>query len=213
MANVFKITLLALIAGIILNSCVTTNTTSFTDPEFKGEQYDKIVVYADIPDLESRKKMESKITMKLREAGLDAYNGTDMFPPTREWSDESIQAELIRQQINGYLLLQWTDSQVSEEFSPGESHTETYEETEKRGGKLVKVQKTKSYNTGPSVEKKFHSSFRAELIDVESLKTAWVATSNSESDEFLGNEFDMIFDSYAKDIVKKLTEDGHIQVK
>jgi hypothetical protein len=213
MTNIFKIIILAFSLGAILNSCVTTKTTSYSDPDFKGVKFTKLCIYADVQDLESRKKMESSVTEKLREAGILAYSGTDMFPPTRDWSDDAIRSELQKQNIDGYLLLQWLDSQVSERVNPGETRSETVQEKEKRGGKVVTVEKTKTYQTDPSVERTFYSQFKAELIDVKSSKTAWVATSNSESGEFLGDAFDLIFDSYAKDIVEKLAKDGHIELK
>ncbi|MFP4527788.1 MAG: hypothetical protein ACLFQX_04495 [Candidatus Kapaibacterium sp.] len=209
----FLAVLLPLIV-VILAGCASTETTSFRDPEFIGKQYDKICVYADITDLKYRLLIENEMVKEFREAGVNAVRGYDLFPPTREWSDDDIHRALVDKSIEGYLLIAWTDRNVEQVYKPGDLVTETKKVKDKdKKGKEVTKEKSVTYQTPGHTENKYYSAFETKLIDVKTSKVAWIATSQSESGESFSGDFRPIIDSYSDDIVETLGKDGLIRKK
>jgi len=194
-------------AAILFASCATTETTTFTDPAFRGKQFSKICVLADISDLKYKQKLEKELASNLAKKGVMVSTGSMLFPPTRQWSEEQMQEVLEKEGIEGYLLVAWKDKQVQETYKPGNSISETKGEVKKRNGKDVYTERTVTSQTSGSVEKEFKSYFEAKLIDVMSKNTAWIATSYSQSGEWFGSDFDLIMESYAEDISEKLKYD------
>ncbi|MBX3042540.1 MAG: hypothetical protein KIT33_00435 [Candidatus Kapabacteria bacterium] len=200
-----------ILATLFLSSCATTETTTFVDPAFRGKQYSKICVLADISDLKYKQKLEKEMATHLTKEGVTVYTGSQLFPPTREWSEDQMQETLVNQNIEGYLLIVWKDKNVQETFKPGSSVSETKGEVKKKDGKDVYTERTVTTQTGGSVDREFRSYFEAKLFDVRSKANAWIATSYSSSGEWFGSDFDLIMESYAKDIAKNLKKDGLIR--
>jgi len=196
---------------VLIASCATTETTTFTDPAFRGKQFGKICVLADVSDLKYKQKLEREMAKNLASIGATVTTGSQLFPPTREWTEEQMQEILTNEGIEGYLLVAWKDKQVQETYKPGQSVSETKGEVKKRDGKDVYTERTVTSQTGGSVEKEFKSYFEAKLIDVKSRNTAWIATSYSQSGEWFGSDFDLIMESYAEDISKNLQKDGIVR--
>jgi hypothetical protein len=117
---------------------------------------------------------------------------------------------LINQGIDGYLLVVVLEKKVDEKYTPGNSVTEKKSETEQKGNKSVYRETTVTKLSDGSTSKNYFSSFEAKLIDVKSKKNSWIATSTSESGEWGNSGFDLIFESYATDIVDKMIQDGKI---
>jgi hypothetical protein len=204
---------IALIA-VILSGCATTETTSYRDPEFVGKQYDKICVFADIDDLKYRQMVEDEMVKDFRETGIYAVQGAMLFPPTRQWSDEDIHKVLVEKNLDGYLLIAWTDKHVDQVYKPGELVTETKKVKDKnKKGKEVTNEKSVTYQTPGHTENTYYSAFETKLIDVKTSKTAWMAHSKSESGESFSEDFKPIIDSYSDDIVETLGKDGLIKIK
>lgn len=211
MNNVILKFLFVLLVSAFISSCATTETTTFTDPAFRGKQFGKICVLADISDLKYKQKLEKEMAKELASKGVKAATGTQLFPPTREWSEEQMKETLVNENIEGYLLIAWKDKQVQEIYKPGQSVSETKGEVKKKNGKDVYTERTVTSQQDGSVEKEYRSFFEAKLIDVRSNANAWIATSSSESGEWFGSDFDLIMESYAKDIVENLKKDGLIK--
>lgn len=203
--------LLLAISAIIIVSCASTETTTFTDPAFRGKQFTKICVLADITDLKYKQKLEKELAKQLSGKGVTITTGSNLFPPTRDWSEEQMQEVLINEKIEGYLLIVWKDKQVQETYRPGQAVSETKGEVKKKDGKDVYTERTVTSQTAGSVEKEFRSYFEGKLIDVRTKATAWIATSYSHSGEWFGSDYDLIMESYAEDIAENLKKDGLIK--
>ncbi len=207
---ILKLLFFAMLSAFI-SSCATTETTTFTDPAFRGKQFGKICILADISDLKYKQKLEKEMAKELSKKGVSVATGTQLFPPTREWSEEQMQEILVNEKIEGYLLVTWKDKQVQETYKPGQSVTETKGEVKKKNGKDVYTERTVTTQQGGSVDKEFKSFFEAKLIDVRTKANAWIATSSSASGEWFGSDFDLIMESYAEDIAESLKKDGMIK--
>lgn len=204
--------LLFCLGSIFFIGCATTNTTSFTDPNFKNKSFQKLCISADFSDLQYKQKLENELRSYFSKAGINVVTGTQVFPPTREWSEEAMQNSLQENSVDGFLLIVWKDKHITETYRPGQTVTETKGEVKKKNGKDVYTERTvTSQNTG-SIEKNFQSFFEAKLIDVSSRNTAWIATSTSESGEWFGSDFNLIMESYAEDIFENLKKDGLVRV-
>lgn len=203
--------LLAAVIATLFAGCASTETTTFTDPEFRGKQFSSICVLAEVSDLKYKQKIEKEMAKLLSEKGISARSGSQLFPPTREWSEEQMQEVLMNEKIEGYLLISWKDKHVQETYKPGNTVTETKGEVKKQGGKDVYRERSVTSQTGGSVEKEFRSYFEAKLFDVRTKATAWIATSHSQSGEWFGSDFDLIIESYTEDLVNNLKKDGFIR--
>jgi hypothetical protein len=211
MSNFILKLIFVVISAVFVTSCATTETTTFTDPAFRGKQFGKICILADISDLKYKQKLEKEMAKQLSNEGVNVTTGTQLFPPTREWSEQLMQDALANEKVEGYLLVTWTDKQVQETYKPGQSVTETKGEVKKKNGKDIYTERTVTTQESGSVEKEFRSFFEAKLIDVPTKATAWIATSSSVSGEWFGSDFDLIMESYAEDIAENLKKDGLIR--
>jgi len=210
MKKIILLMTMFLVVAAIFSSCASTETTSFVDPAYRGKQFSKICVLADVSDLKYKQKLEKEISENLR-TKVNVISGFQLFPPTRDWTEEQMQEIMIKEGVDGYLLVVWKDKGVQETYRPGQQVSETKGEVKKKDGKDVYTERTVTSNTGGSVEKEFRSYFEAQLIDVKSKNKAWVATSYSQSGEWFGSDFDLIMESYGKDISEKLSNDGLIR--
>lgn len=165
----------------ILASCASTKTTSFTDPDFINKKFSKICVVVDIGDLNVKKELESTIMSELKDNNIEVFSGSDMFPPTRNWTDDQIKFNLNKNEIDGYLNVKIVEKTIDDRF------------------------------TDVGVQRKYFSNFKTELIDVESDKIAYTASSSSQSDEGFSGDFTLIFNSFAEDIISDLKSKGHIK--
>ena len=210
--NYFLLLLFGIIAAVALNSCASTETTSFSDPDFRGKKYDNICVYAETSDLEWKDYIEKEMVNCLKDEGINAIQGSFLFPPTREWNDGQIEQTLRDKGLDGYILITIESQKVDEKYVPGEVVTEKKGETKKKkDSSEVYVETTTTKVKEGRVEKEYHTVFNTKLVDVASSRIAWTATSKSNSGEIFGKGFMPIFDSYASNITETLKEDGHIK--
>ncbi len=105
--------LLILTISVILFSCASTRTASFTDPDFSNKKFNKICVFVDVGDYEIKKTLESQIMSELKDYRVEVFIGSELLPPTRTWTDEQIKYNLKKNEITGYLKISITEQNVS----------------------------------------------------------------------------------------------------
>lgn len=200
------------ILGIMLFviSCATTNTTSFTDPDFMGKKYSKICVVVEVGDFATKKELEKKICSELKNLRVETVIGSDLFPPTRNWTDEQIKNQLTKMEIDGYLNVQVLNQSIDDRVLGTTTVTETVGQESNTGNKGRYIQRTIA-NTTANSDRNYLSSFKTQLIDVTSDRVAYAATSNSQSGETFSGDFSLIFSSFAEDIAKDLKVKGHLK--
>lgn len=197
--------------ALFLASCASTETRGISDPDFVGKQYQKIVIYATVPDLKSRQDLENLVVTEMMKRGITAYMGTNLFPPTREWSEDEMQKAMVDKGFDGFLKIDLVNQDVKETVDNATSTTTTTGEQSKTRDGKTKYKETSTTTTNANVTKTFFSSFQTDLIDVKTNRKAWTATSNSQSGQGFSDDFSLIFESYAEDIVEHLKKHGHIK--
>lgn len=198
--------------ALILTSCATTNTTSFTDPDFIGKRFYNICIYANVDDYQQKVELENEMTKVFSEKGVSVLQGSQLFPPTRKWTDEEIQKSLKDRNVDGYLLIQITNQFVKEEVGPATTTTSTKGEAKEQKGGKTTYKEVSTTTTSQAVSKQFYSQFKTDLIDVKSNRVAWSATSLSNSGENFSQDYSWIYESYSEDILKELSKKGHIAI-
>lgn len=105
--------LLILTLSVLFFSCASTRTTSFTDPDFSSKKFNKICVFVDVGDYETKKKLESQVMSELKDYRVNVLIGSELLPPTRTWTDEQIKYNLKKNDVTGYLKVTITEQNVS----------------------------------------------------------------------------------------------------
>jgi hypothetical protein len=197
---------------ILLQSCASVDTQSYVDPDFRNAKFQKICVLVDDQDLRNRDYIEGQFVEEFKEVGIMAEKAIRVMPPTREWTDENVHKFLVQNRFDGLLVIGVTGQDVEQIYNPGAIVTTTKGKETKKKGKTEYEETSTTKNTS-TTSRKYHASFTANLFDVKTNKKAWVSTSTSEADETFSQNFDLIFDTYASNIVERLGEDGLVTIK
>ena len=211
--NLLFISLLLLIS-VTLGSCfsgpkASTRTTSSVDPDFTGKKFKKICVKVDVEDLETRQKLEKLVVEKFLSVGVKSGTSFMMLYPTKNWSDEEINKLLSKDLFDGLLVISITSKELEKAYIPKSSTTtRTRKYKDDKGETVVKTNTTTSNST--DVRRSYSSNFTSELFEVKTYKKAWIATSKSFAGHY--GSFNLIFKSFANDLVQKLADDGLVDI-
>lgn len=199
---VLSICILFLLAG-----CSQTKVTSFVDPDFKDKKYMKLIIFAATDNLALRSKFEKIVINQFNERNqykqysVFAVSSLDLFPPTREIKPEEVQAVFEANQIDGILQIEVKGSQMKTDVIQFPSQTNS------RSTIIGNDIYTNSTTYSSDIKSTTTStSYDIKIIDVETGKTAWMATANTSStDAISANE---PLKSFAKGIIDKLEADN-----
>lgn len=205
--NLFLIFLLSIVA----TSCVSIETTSYTDPDFINKKYSKFCVYSVEQNLNRRALIEKVFAEEFQEAGLYAVQGSMIFPPTRVWEEADFQAQLVKNGFDGFIKIEIMDENVNERITP-EFHTNTETRTiKKKNGKDATITETNTFVTN-DVDVYMSNQFQADLIDVNSNKVAWKGYSSTSAQvDMIGMDIETIVERFAEDVINELKTKGHIK--
>ncbi len=205
--NLFLIFLLSIVA----TSCVSIETTSYTDPDFINKKYAKFCVYSVEQNLNRRALIEKVFAEEFQEAGLYAVQGSMIFPPTRVWEEADFQAQLVKNGFDGFIKIEIMDENVNERITP-EFHTNTETRTiKKKNGKDATITETNTFVTN-DVDVYMSNQFQADLIDVNSNKVAWKGYSSTSAQvDMIGMDVETIVERFAEDVINELKTKGHIK--
>lgn len=191
---------------LILSSCASTRTSSYSDPDFIGKKYKSICVFVEVGDLQTKKMLEEKLASELKDENVDIIVGGNLFSPTRTWSSEQINYQLKKKEIEGYLLVQVLSQSANDIVTGTTTVTDTKQGTSNNG----KQSNVSVAHTSVNSSTQYLSSFKTQIIDVESNRVAYIATSNSESEQGFSGDFTLILNSFASDIIKDIKAKGHL---
>ncbi|MBD3410918.1 MAG: hypothetical protein GF419_12015 [Ignavibacteriales bacterium] len=205
---------LAAILALGLFGCAATRMTSFVDPAYRGQKFTRLLVVADVPNLETRLQLENRMVESFREAGIDAIPGSNLFPPTREISEEEAALILKENKIEAYLEITPTDAGVETvALTPDKKVTET--ETETRGhfhwgsyGGSYSGSASATSETYSVEGRKYNlpwAVFSATMYDAETGATVWIANANTGGNAYATMQ--IVFGSFCDSVVDRLAED------
>lgn len=197
-----------LFVSILLIGCASTKITTFTDPAYRsGSAFGRILVVAEISDLKWRQKMESRFVGEFGVRGIFAIEGINLFPPTRELSDQEKIDLLLENQIDAFVLIDVGDAGVKQVYIP-----ETGSSTQTKGTVSVygntatyRERKTTTTYGGYTLSKPW-AQFQARLYNVSNGENAWVASAFTSGNAYAS--FNTILNSFCAKTVEQLITDG-----
>lgn len=212
LSNNYKNLMLIVTLSIVATSCVSIETTSYTDPDFINKKYSKFCVYSVEQNLNRRALIEKVFAEEFQEAGLYAVEGSMIFPPTRVWEEADFQAQLLKNGFDGFIKVEIVDENVNERVTP-QVHTNTETRTiKKKNGKDATITESNTYVTN-DVDVFMNNQFQADLIDVATNKVAWKGYSSTSAQvNMLGMDIETIIERFAEDVIEEMEMKGHIQL-
>jgi hypothetical protein len=205
--------LLGLAAGALLPGChpPATGVTAFTDPEFSGHHFKRILVLADTTDLQRRAAIEQAMIRELRGRAAWAVESFSYFPPTRSFQMSALLDTMRLYNIDGYLVIGPEGTGVYVEHVPQTTTTTVKKEGEEKevqhGEETKKVWVPTEEKVTTTVEGGYTSAtnwtrYRASLVDLASGKTAWVGVGVLYGDGASGAG------SFGERLARQLVRDG-----
>lgn len=207
----YKNLLLIVLVSVIATSCVSIETTSYSDPDFINKKYAKFCVYSVEQNLNRRALIERVFAEEFKDAGIYVMEGSRIFPPTRTWEEGDFQSQLIKSGFDGFIKIEIIDEKVNERITP-QIHTDSESTTiKKRNGKDATITKSNTYVTN-NVDVFMNNQFQADLIDVTSNKVAWKGYSSTSAQvDIIGMDIETIIEKFAEDVIEELKAKGHIK--
>ena len=211
---------LALLAPLVAG-CATTQITSVRDPQFREVNYKRIIVWAPFTDLNKRADAENAFAVELKLRGVDAATAFAVFPPTRTYSNDDINAGLAKDEVNGVLELSMTDFSVETTYVPGKSTTTGSADVSGNSTGTLYGNSYSGYSSGtvnwtqttrqdPGYYiNKPNVAFEVRLIDVATGGTAWLATSKTRGNAWAN--WTTLMGSLASSAVGRLVADGVVR--
>ncbi len=183
-------------------SCIATTVKGFTDREYADYRVRKVVIRVPNVNFAFGALLEGSFIKEFRNKGIIAESFLDMFPPTREWTNEQVASELIQKDFDSIMYVTLigsdTNSQTIGFINSGSAHA--YGNTASFSAVSVPVSRHDRY-----------TSTRARLYEVKSARVIWVGDSSTHAGglAFMADETQT--ESIAAEVVKSLQERGHIK--
>jgi hypothetical protein len=188
----YKNLILIALVSVFTTSCYSVTTSSYSDKEFKKKKYNKICVYSHDENLVYRSILEKTMIGELNELGVDAMEGSEMFPPTKERDENEYQSELLANKVDGFLKF---------ELVYDNTNNVAYESE-------IRIDNVHNNKMNSNLRYRFE----VKLIDVKTNKLAWLGSSEPinyyEINQFNRDEF---FWKFSRSVIEELQKKGHIE--
>lgn len=203
-----------LILVFITSGCVSSDISSFTDPDYRGSpRFDSVMVFADRMGLEERRRTEDQIVQSLSSQGVAGYRSIDYAPPTRGDAFDQIADAMRRTGADALLIVGLVDQYTDESYRPPTFHPGTTYGTVYMQGNTgtLETYTTPGYTTGGYTTSKPRALYAAALYDgANDYKTAWQADGLVSGSQY--NDFSDLAAFAGRDIVRLLVTDGLLVV-
>ena len=168
-------------------------------PRFSKKEYESVAIYYDTENLNYRNSVESTFVEELKDGEVNAVQGSVLFPPLDEWSDDYIQQKLKEKGIGALIVFELDSVQPIKVVDGTENEIYPFKVSEK------------GYEDEEDRINKTHYTMSIMLIDVESSTIAWQGKfdpfylSFLDKDRRKSNTRNM-----ARGILEELEAKGHI---
>ena len=194
----YKSLVLVILVALFTTSCISIDTSSYSDREFKKKKYNRICVYSLDENLVYRSLLERTIVRQLTELSVDAIKGSYLFPPTRVHEDSEFQPELLKNGVDGFLKVEIVQDNMQNGIKPIANETES------------EITSSSYVVNDANSSKRFR--FKIVLIDVKTNKVAWVGSSETFSYNLLNmGDRETLFLKFSQTAVEELQAKGHIE--
>jgi hypothetical protein len=189
---------------ILLSGCASTSTsiTSFTDPDYKSFQFNKILVISNTSKLSYRLGMENRIVEVLAANGIKSIPSYSILPPTREFSDTQKKELMQNKEIDGCLMINFGEQGVKEISIPITGSTS-------RTTVLGNSINTSTQYIGGETFSLPYAEFEIKLFDISNGKMAWIANSFTGGNAY--SNFNNVYWSFCIKIIERLSSDNLIR--
>jgi hypothetical protein len=191
---------------LLLTSCAKTSINTFRDPSAPTEtNYNRMLVYAAIPDIGGRKRIETAFIDKLTAHGVTGIPSMEIYLPTRTYTGAEMVQLLDDNKIDSLLIITLTDKYIDTNIT-----SSTTTELNVMENKFEKVARVQSYKTP-------HLYFLIKLLDVKNDSMVWVASTHTkESVSTTGMfrfkaGFGKLISSLADTTIQQLQQEGFIE--
>lgn len=210
--RILQIALLALVA-IIFTSCIRrpVEMTSYTHPNYFNKTYSRICVLVEGRTLAERKFYENIIVRELNSQGANATEGSILFPPIEEWTEEYYNSVLNKNGYDAFLLVNLSEEVVRDELIPKvvtSTNTKVDNDTTKK-----KTNTTTSVSTHKEMQRilVIDMQMQMKIVDVKSNQVSWQGESvKYRSGEVGMNNFANRIRYLATDLVLDLQNKNHL---
>lgn len=188
---------LFLVIPLILSNCVSTNISSFQNPDIDFSQYKKIAVYGNIRDISFRKMLETDFTAAFTNQSINAIATSSIISPLKEYTNQEFFDLLSENAVDGLLSIEVISANRENGYVP--LTTSTYYQSYYSVGQLNLAPFTTT--SGGYVYSYPKASFEITLTDVKTGEIAFRSTANSRGDEF--SDMKTISESIAENVVEE----------
>ncbi len=202
---VFAIVVLTGLAG-----CASTDMTSFKDPSYASTSFDRILVVANLSNLDWRQQIESRLVQEFQEKGIFAMKGMDLFPPTRTLTDDQKISLLTENKIDSYILIDVGETGTQQVYIPQTgSSTKTEGNVNVSGNTATYREKSTTTTYGGYTVSKPWAQFEAKVFDVSNGQNAWMASAFTKGNGYAN--FKTVVNSFCGKTVEQLIKDGVVK--
>ncbi len=186
----------------------SSNTQSFTDPDFKDYRPKKVLLVVMDASSEFRAEIEKQAGQVLAKAGLEVVAERQLFPPTRVWSPEIRKEILTREAVDSSLII--GVGRADKSVIPFATNTFSSATASGYGSTVSATGNSTTYN---SYMVSSEADFSAALVSVSDGRVAWYADVSTKASGafFVGQKGDA--KAVAKEVVEALVSDGHVPKK
>lgn len=204
-----------IITSTILISCIrkTVDMTSYTHPNYFGKTYRKVCILVEGRTLAERKFYEEILVSSFLDNGTEAIEGSVLFPPIEEWTQEYYNTVLNKNGYDAFLLVTLSEEIIRDELIPRvvtKTQTKVDNDTTKKNTKT-----TTSVSTHKEMDRilEIEMQMLMKIIDVKNSQVSWQGESVKYKDGIvgkytLGNRISYM----ANDLVLDLQNKKHLMV-
>jgi hypothetical protein len=192
---------------LFLYSCAHTKITSVVDPDFRNASYSKVLIISTFSDLLYKEIIEKSFENSFLDNKILSIAGSNILPPTREYSNEEISAILKSNGIDGILVLGLEDYWESIGYVPQSSTVQGSAYIV--GNSIQYAQQKKNY--GGFYLSKPRVIFESRLFDAKTGNLVWRSSSLTRGNAFAN--FSTLANSLSESTVDKLLKDRILKPK
>ena len=197
----FKL-LLIFYLGIFISGCASTKVTGFSDPAYKIESYQSIVIFASNVGLEQASELEGAMCEKFQENSVKCSPFLLLFPPTRQYTAQAVYEVLQQNGFESILVLSTGGDYSSSEVFGYQSYGSATANSNTAQGQSS-TYALRSYSR--------QSKMRIVLIDSSSGETAWIGDAKTEGKGALSVTDSAFMSSLTSKVVSTLLESSHFK--
>jgi len=200
--------ILVLFLAVFVAGCdpYEVEIATFKDPQFSNMRYTSVVVCVDNKDLIIKKTFENEIKFNLQRYGVLSIADSEMFPPTRNYSDADRLQMMKHDGYDAYMVLGIDNYQIDKHDVAPTSQVVTGQVNQNSNNSATYVQQTQQIGGYTAVN--MNVTYSAKLFDVATNKVAWMATMKMATDSEYYINRQVLASETGKILVNKMVSDN-----